>query len=187
MSQPGETKTRAGDRLISLDQTTVAVLRIWQRRQATERDDLGDQWIGSGKVFTHPDGRELTPDGLSQRFDQLVTRYSTIRRTHAERGWDTPYLARRHRMPGSSIRAALDNGPLPPIRFHDLRHNAASLTYHATHDMKAVQNLLGHASIQITGDIYTNSRELHQTGEKPQVARSRGRPARTPSSYNLAA
>ncbi|MDT3443883.1 tyrosine-type recombinase/integrase [Pseudofrankia sp. BMG5.37] len=40
------------------------------------------------------------------------------------------------------------------MRFHDLRHNAASLTYHATHDMKAVSALLGHASIQITGDIY---------------------------------
>ncbi len=149
------TKSRASDRTITLDRTTVTVLKIWQRRQNAERTAAGDQWVECGKVFTHPDGRPLTPDGVSQRFDRLVTRYTTIRREHAEHGWDIDRLAAYHRMPAASIRAALEQGPLPPIRFHDMRHNAASLTYHATRDMKAVQNLLGHASIQFTGDIYT--------------------------------
>ncbi len=45
---------------------------------------------------------------------------------------------------------------LPPIRLHDLRHTAASLTYRATRDLKVVSELLGHSGIQITGDIYTS-------------------------------
>ena len=45
---------------------------------------------------------------------------------------------------------------LPPVRLHDLRHGAASLTYRATKDLKAVQSLLGHSQIAITADTYTS-------------------------------
>jgi integrase len=45
---------------------------------------------------------------------------------------------------------------LPPVRLHDLRHGAASLTYRATKDLKAVQTLLGHSQISITADTYTS-------------------------------
>lgn len=45
---------------------------------------------------------------------------------------------------------------LPPIRLHDLRHGAASLTYLATKDLKAVQALLGHSQFSITADTYTS-------------------------------
>jgi len=60
---------------------------------------------------------------------------------------------------------------LPPVRLHDLRHGAASLNF-AAHDLKAVQALLGHSSPVTTAKIYTDSRELHQVGEKSLVARS---------------
>jgi hypothetical protein len=43
---------------------------------------------------------------------------------------------------------------LPPIRLHDLRHGAASLTYRATRDLKLVSEMLGHSGIQITADSY---------------------------------
>jgi len=33
--------------------------------------------------------------------------------------------------------------------------------------------ILGHARIAVTMEIYTNSRELHRMGEKPQVSTSR--------------
>jgi len=46
--------------------------------------------------------------------------------------------------------------PLPPVRLHDLRHGAASLTYRATKDLKLVSELLGHSGIQITADTYTS-------------------------------
>lgn len=38
-----------------------------------------------------------------------------------------------------------------------------------------VKTLLGHADVTTTMDIYLKARELHQTGEYPQVASSRRR------------
>ncbi|WP_367049375.1 tyrosine-type recombinase/integrase [Streptomyces sp. Je 1-332] len=45
---------------------------------------------------------------------------------------------------------------LPPIRLHDLRHCAASLSLAAGLSMKAIQALLGHSSYQLTADTYTS-------------------------------
>ncbi len=70
---------------------------------------------------------------------------------------------------------------------HDLRHGAATLMLAAGVDVKVVSDTLGHSDTRITRDVYQNPRELHQTGEKPQVARSGRCSARSPSSYNLAA
>jgi integrase len=58
------------------------------------------------------------------------------------------------------------------VRLHDLRHGAGSLALAVHGDMKIVQDMLGHASYAYTADTYTNSRELHQVGEKSLVARS---------------
>ena len=44
---------------------------------------------------------------------------------------------------------------LPPIRFHDLRHGAATLSLAAGTDMKYVSAMLRHSSLSITSDIYT--------------------------------
>ncbi|MGH3973817.1 MAG: tyrosine-type recombinase/integrase [Pseudonocardiaceae bacterium] len=45
---------------------------------------------------------------------------------------------------------------LPPIRLHDLRHGAASLSLAAGNDLKTVQTMLGHSSIALTADTYTS-------------------------------
>jgi integrase len=45
---------------------------------------------------------------------------------------------------------------LPPIRLHDLRHGAATLALASGADLKAIQDMLGHASIVLTADIYTS-------------------------------
>ncbi|MEV7042526.1 site-specific integrase [Amycolatopsis sp. NPDC051061] len=45
---------------------------------------------------------------------------------------------------------------LPPVRLHDLRHGAASLSLAAGNDLKTVQDMLGHASIVLTADTYTS-------------------------------
>jgi integrase len=43
---------------------------------------------------------------------------------------------------------------LPPIRLHDLRHQAAVLALAAGTDMKAIQDMLGHVSRSVTNDLY---------------------------------
>lgn len=45
---------------------------------------------------------------------------------------------------------------LPPVRLHDLRHGAATLALAAGVDLRTVQDLLGHATIVTTADIYTS-------------------------------
>ncbi|MCW2538035.1 MAG: phage integrase [Modestobacter sp.] len=45
---------------------------------------------------------------------------------------------------------------LPPVRLHDLRHLAASLTYRATRDLKLTSQMLGDASTAITEPVYTS-------------------------------
>jgi hypothetical protein len=45
---------------------------------------------------------------------------------------------------------------LPPVRLHDLRHVAASLTYQATKDLKLTSQMLGHSSTAINEQVYTS-------------------------------
>jgi integrase len=74
---------------------------------------------------------------------------------------------------------ALELAKLPHMRFHDLRHSTASLLLAKGVPMKIVQEILGHANFQITGDLYTHVlpsqlREAMQTMNdifaKPDVA-----------------
>jgi len=53
------------------------------------------------------------------------------------------------------IRLAEEAG-LPPIRFHDLRHGAATLIHAAGGDLHAIKEVLGHSTIALTSDTYTN-------------------------------
>ncbi|WP_410631811.1 tyrosine-type recombinase/integrase [Amycolatopsis sp. cmx-4-83] len=45
------------------------------------------------------------------------------------------------------FRRLIVKADLPPVRFHDLRHGAATLSLAAGNDLKAVQVLLGHTSV----------------------------------------
>lgn len=50
----------------------------------------------------------------------------------------------------------LEKAGLPKMRFHDLRHSCASLLLAQGVPLKVVQELLGHSSITITGDVYAH-------------------------------
>lgn len=49
-----------------------------------------------------------------------------------------------------------DGAQIPKIRFHDLRHSAATILKMAGIPDQAIQKLLGHASVRTTQDIYTH-------------------------------
>lgn len=147
-----DTKTESGDRQIPLDDETARVLKAWRKQQLEERLHWGEAYTDSGRVFTYEDGTALKPAYLSQRFVLLIERYGKIRQRHAE-GWSTERIARQHRTTVDAVRIALTM-PLPPIRFHDLRHGAATMLLAAGVPIKFVSEVLGHASVSFTMDVY---------------------------------
>ncbi|HET6641745.1 MAG TPA: tyrosine-type recombinase/integrase [Gaiellaceae bacterium] len=50
----------------------------------------------------------------------------------------------------------VENGTTSGERMHKARHTAGQRVLDATGNLKATQKLLGHASIQTTGDIYAD-------------------------------
>jgi integrase len=50
----------------------------------------------------------------------------------------------------------LDKGNLPCVRFHDLRHTAATLLLAGRVNPKVVSEMLGHSTVAITLDIYSH-------------------------------
>ena len=54
------------------------------------------------------------------------------------------------------FRTLNDDAGLPPVRLHDLRHGAGSLSLAAGNDLKTVQDMLGHSSIVLTADTYVS-------------------------------
>ncbi|MCK9894735.1 site-specific integrase [Frankia sp. AgB32] len=147
-----DTKSDAGDRHITYDEGTAAVLRSERTRQSAERLHWGEAYQDSGRFFSYEDGRALKPGNVSERFGAAITRYGAIRSRLAE-GWTEQKIAGRYRVPVAAVRIAAVM-PLPPIRFHDLRHGAATMLLAAGVDMKLVADVLGHASANFTRDVY---------------------------------
>ncbi|CAI7980249.1 integrase [Frankia sp. Hr75.2] len=147
-----DTKTEHGDRTIVFDEGTATVLTAERKRQAAERLEWGEAYADSGRVFTYEDGSALKPTYVSQRFGQLVTRYAAIRARLAK-GSTVERTARQYRVSPEAVRIAAA-APLPPIRFHDLRHGAATMLLASGAPMKLVSEVLGHASAAFTSDVY---------------------------------
>jgi len=55
-----------------------------------------------------------------------------------------------------SFQRVLKKHGLKKIRFHDLRHSTASILYDKGWSLKDIQEWLGHADIETTGNIYTH-------------------------------
>lgn len=65
----------------------------------------------------------------------------------------TPLIARNV---VRAFKSLLDKAALPDVRFHDLRHTCATLLLIARVNPKVVSEMLGHASVAITLDIYSH-------------------------------
>jgi integrase len=83
---------------------------------------------------------------------------------------------------GSPVRQC---GPAP-IRLRDLRHGAATVALADGADLKAVQVMLGHASIILTSDTYTSVLPDLACTTAEAVAAQIMKAARTPPGLTLA-
>ena len=55
-----------------------------------------------------------------------------------------------------AFKSVLKKAGLPVMRFHDLRHSAATILLSMGVHPKVVQELLGHSQISMTMDIYSH-------------------------------
>jgi integrase len=60
------------------------------------------------------------------------------------------------------FKALLRRSALPPIRFHDLRHTAATLMLSRGVHPKVASEMLGHATVAVTLDLYSHVTETMQ-------------------------
>ncbi|WP_433243463.1 tyrosine-type recombinase/integrase [Actinomadura nitritigenes] len=157
-SQPDEeldsVKSESSDRFVIFDDETARVLTEWFAQQDAERESWGESYAESGRAFTYEDGRELRPDYVTQRFNEVLKLYNAIRSRHHEEGWDVDKIARRHRTTPERVQAAINGPVLPPVRFHDLRHGAATMAHAAGVSMKVVSEILGHSDEAFTANVY---------------------------------
>ncbi|NEA22199.1 tyrosine-type recombinase/integrase [Actinomadura bangladeshensis] len=152
-----DTKSEAGERTVALDEATIAVLLDWRSRQERERSVAGPEvWVDSGRVFTREDGTRLRPQWISTRFEDLIRKYGLVQHRHSEEGWSVDRISRHHRTSVRAVQVVIGGEPLPPIRFHDLRHGAATLALLGNVNMKVISETLGHARNSFTADTYTS-------------------------------
>ncbi|HEY0696312.1 MAG TPA: tyrosine-type recombinase/integrase [Micromonospora sp.] len=71
-SQP---KTKAGERVVSLDKETVTLLKAHRREQVKERLAWADAYEDNDLVFAKEDGSLVRPDYVSRRFRTLAERF----------------------------------------------------------------------------------------------------------------
>ncbi|QFG22915.1 tyrosine-type recombinase/integrase [Actinomadura sp. WMMB 499] len=177
-----DTKSEAGERTVALDEATMAVLLDWRARQERETRVGPEVRVDSGRVFTREDGARPRPQWISTRFEDLIKKYGLVRHRHSVE--DCQPDRRCHRLSDRTVQAAIAGDPLPPIRFHDLRHGAATLALLGNVNMKVISETLGHARPSFTADTYTSV--LPEVSKEAVAAVVHRRPqAGTPAAANV--
>lgn len=69
-----EPKNETSKRTISVQPSTMALLKQYKAYQAQERLKVGDIWQGTERLFTTWDGKPMHPDTISKWFPKFLTR-----------------------------------------------------------------------------------------------------------------
>ena len=68
------------------------------------------------------------------------------------------------------LKRLLKKAELPDIRYHDLRHTFAGRALEIGMDVKTLSELLGHASVSTTLNLYGHSLSEHKRNEIERLA-----------------
>ncbi|MFF4050428.1 tyrosine-type recombinase/integrase [Streptomyces chartreusis] len=136
-------KSENGARTIALDSETHQLLKLWRQRQQAERHEWNrahEEWQRHKPHTSDPDDKR---PHQPWKDTGLVFTWENGDAYHPE------YLSQM-------FERLIKKLALPPVRLHDLRHCAATLSLAAGIHMKKIQALLGHASFSLTADTYTS-------------------------------
>lgn len=136
-----DVKTERSRRTLALPTVCLDALQAHRTKQLQERLRAGKRWTDSGLVFTT---YRTCKEGKGERFSVGAPLYprNVLRALHA----------------------ILEGADLPRVRFHDLRHSAASLLIAEGVQLAEVSMLLGHSELRVTADLYSHLQQ--QTAAK---------------------
>jgi integrase len=129
-------KTAKSRRALILPEACLELLKKHRNRQLQERMKAGADWTETGLVFTT---------------------YTRIKNRKIGTGLHPRNVLR-------TLHTLLAAGNLPRVRFHDLRHSAASLLIAEGVELVEVSMLLGHSELRVTADLYSHLQ--HQTAAR---------------------
>jgi site-specific recombinase XerD len=132
-----------------------------RKQQLQERLRAGGQWVENGLVFTtyasYGHAESSTADAQRMRASRKMTRSASAQPLQAGKPLQPRNVLR-------TLHALLKSAKLPVVRFHDLRHSAASLLIAAGVELVEVSMLLGYSELRVTADLYSHLQQ--QTAAK---------------------
>lgn len=129
-----ELKTEKSRRTLELPAAARDLLQAHRTRQLRERLKAGATWHDSGLVFvTLGRGKKLRGGAVEERRAGGPLHPRNVLRC---------------------LHSLLKSAGLPRMRFHELRHSAASILLATGTPLVEVSQLLGHSGIRITSDLY---------------------------------
>jgi integrase len=131
---------------VDLDRSVARVITIAEPKTARPRRQIAltDQAVSALRRHKTAQAAERLQAGPAWEDTQLVFCDQFGRALSAE------WMVRR------AFRPLLRKAELPLIRFHDLRHTAATLMLSRGIHPKVVAEMLGHATVAVTLDIYSH-------------------------------
>lgn len=69
-------KSKQSERVVTIPDDMVRLLRLYRVEQSKQRLSMGDQWHDSGKIFTAANGAPMFPDTLSSWFRKFIKRHN---------------------------------------------------------------------------------------------------------------
>lgn len=69
------TKTANSERVNYISQTTIEILKKWQKEQLQQKLLLGSKWQGSKRVFTTDYGADIHPDTPTKILGKIINKY----------------------------------------------------------------------------------------------------------------
>lgn len=131
----------------------------WRNKIIHVRHNMTDEGL------TTPKSGEARTVPLSDAMAKVLKEQRQRQQRFMEKLWDQYHRSEfvityddgsliKPRALSKNFAAVLKKAGLKPVRFHDLRHTAASLMIHEGVELKTISEILGHSSITITADIY---------------------------------
>ncbi len=126
-------KTRSSVRQIAIPASTVQLLKQYRKWQLEQKIKIGDLWqkeekVKQGDLWEDPEWVFATWDGYIIHPDSVTSIFNKFLKRHN----------------------------LPHIRFHDLRHLAATILIHEGLNVRAVAGRMGHANPDVTLRVYSH-------------------------------